>query len=198
MTEFRVPTPEELQELRKKAGMTQAKLADLVGISQSLVARIEKGQVNPSIITLKKILEIIESHQPSQSSIQELLKWKGHTSKLHPLIWVSPDDKVRRAIIIMKRYGISQLPVIKGNNSVGSINEGTIIRKLMITDSMTVFALSVHEIMDEPFPTIELNESVESAFSKIASGIEAILVVEKGRPVGIITKIDIIAFTKGI
>ena len=196
MTEFRVPSPKELQDLRKKVGLTQAELAERVGISQSLVARIEKGQVNPSVGTLKRILNIIEEQKESHSTIRDLLKWKGHSSKLNPLIWVSPEDKVRRAVILMRRHGISQLPVLKGNTSIGSISDGVIIKQLMTIGSQTVFALSVHEIMEPAFPTIDINENVESALSKIASGIDAILVLDEERPVGIITKIDIIAFTK--
>ena len=44
--------------------------------------------------------------------------------------------------------------------------------------------------------TIEIGESVESAFKLIAEGVDAILVVVKGKPVGIITKIDVILYTK--
>ncbi len=196
MTEFRVPTPKELQNLRKKVGLTQAELADRVGISQSLVARIEKGQVNPSVGTLKRILNVIEEQKEVHSTIGDLLKWKGHSSKLNPLIWVSPEDKVRRAVILMRRHGISQLPVLKGNNTIGSISEGAIIKQLMTMGSQKVFGLSVREIMELPFPTIDIKESVDSALSEIASGVEAILVYDEERPVGIITKIDIIAFTK--
>ncbi|MFX1490957.1 MAG: helix-turn-helix domain-containing protein, partial [Promethearchaeota archaeon] len=87
MAEYRVPSPKELQELRKKVGLTQSELAERVGISQSLVARIEKGQVNPSVSTLKRILVEIESQQKSHSSIRDLLRWKGQTSKLHPLVF---------------------------------------------------------------------------------------------------------------
>ncbi|MFW9984994.1 MAG: CBS domain-containing protein [Candidatus Odinarchaeota archaeon] len=196
MAEYRVPSPKELQELRKKVGLTQSELAERVGISQSLVARIEKGQVNPSVSTLKRILVEIESQQKSHSSIRDLLRWKGQTSKLHPLVFIGPNEKVRRAVILMRRLGISQLPVMKGNIMVGSISEGTILRKLTAMESQRVFTLSVHEIMDEPFPTIDINESTESAFSKIASGVEALLVIDEDRPAGIITKIDIIAFTR--
>lgn len=196
MSEFRVPTPKELQELRKKVGLTQEELATRVGISQSLVARIENGQVNPSIITLKRILSVIEDQKQGAPSLRDLLKWKGQTTKMQQLIGISPDDKVRRAVILMRRHGISQLPVIKQNKSVGCIGESTILRKLMVMDSQKVFSLSVHELMEEPFPSIDINESVEIAFSKIASGIEALLIVDQGRPVGIITKIDIIAFTR--
>ncbi len=196
MTEFRVPTPQELQDLRKRVGLTQAELAERVGISQSLVARIEKGRVNPSVVTLRRILSVIEQQKKSYSTIRDLLKWKGHSSKLHPLIWINPNDKVRRAVNLMRRHGISQIPVLKNNKSIGSISEGAIIRQLTTMDSKEVFRLSIREIMEEPFPTLDTADSTEKALSKIAAGIEAILILDHGRPVGIITKIDIIAFTK--
>jgi predicted transcriptional regulator len=196
VTEFRVPTPKELQDLRKKVGLTQTKLAERVGISQSLVARIEKGQVNPSVVTLKRILNVIEEQKKVHRTLGDLLRWKVHASKLNPLIWVGPKDKVRRAVILMRRHGISQLPVLKGNTVVGSISEGTLIKQLMIMESQKVFGLSVQEIMEPPFPTIDIRESVDSALSEIAQGMEAILILDDDRPVGIITKIDVIAFTK--
>ncbi|MFX1318311.1 MAG: CBS domain-containing protein [Promethearchaeota archaeon] len=195
MTEFRVPSPKELQELRKQVGLTQSELAKHVGISQSLVARIEKGQVNPSVGTLKRILAVIEEHKHTYSSLSDLLRWKGQ-SKLNPLIWVGPEDRVRRAVILMRRHGISQLPVLKRNKAIGAISEGTIIKQLMVMESQKVFGLSVQEIMEPPFPTIDIRDKVETAFSKIAAGVEAVLVLDEDRPIGIITKIDVIAYTK--
>ena len=140
MTEFRVPTPKELQELRKKAGLTQSELATQVGISQSLVARIEKGQVDPSLSTLKRILRIIKKQQKPHSTIKDLLRWKASTTKIQPVIAVQTHEKVRRAVNLMRRYGISQLPVFEKNIPVGSLSEGTILRKLMLMDSRKVFA----------------------------------------------------------
>jgi len=196
MTEFRVPTPKELQELRKKAGLTQSELASKVGISQSLVARIEKGQVNPSLSTLKRILRVIEKQKQSHSTIKDLLKWKASTTKIQPLIAIQTHEKVRRAVNLMRRYGISQLPVFEKNSQVGSISESTILRKLMLMESGKVFTLSVQEIMEPPFPKIDVSESVEAAFMKIASGVEAILAMDGERPAGLITKIDLIAYTR--
>ena len=196
MTEFRVPTPKELQELRKKAGLTQSELASQVNISQSLVARIEKGQVNPSLSTLKRILRVIEKRQQSHSTIKDLLKWKTSTSKIQPVIAIQTHEKVRHAVNLMRRHGISQLPVFEKNTPVGSISESTILRKLMLLESGKVFALSVQEIMDAPFPTIDVGESIEAAFMKIASGVEAILAMDGERPAGLLTKIDLIAYTR--
>ena len=196
MSEFRVPTPKELQKLRKKAGLTQSQLASQVGISQSLVARIEKGQVNPSPSTLKRILHVIEKPQESHSTIKDLLKWKSSTTKIQPVIAIQTHEKVRRAVNLMRRHGISQLPVFKQNTPVGSISESTILRKLMLMETGKVFALSVQEIMEAPFPTIDIDESVEAALMKIASGVEAILVMDGERPAGLLTKIDLIAYTR--
>ena len=113
LTEFRVPSPKELQELRKKVGLTQAELADSVGISQSLVARIEKGQVNPSISTLKRILKVIEKQKQVHSSVGDLIKWKGQSSKLNPLIWVGPKDTVRRVSSLCEDMEFRSFPCLK-------------------------------------------------------------------------------------
>ena len=196
MAEFRVPTPKELQELRKKVGLTQLELAERVGISQSLIARIERGKVNTSVTTLQRILKVIEKERELRLTMRDLLNWKKGTSKLPHLISVTPEDKVRRAVLLMRRNGISQLPVIKGKIPIGSIYESTIIKHMVTLGSKAVFQKSVQEIMEQPFPTVELGDDVDIAFKKIAEGIDAILVLDHDQPVGVVTKIDIIMFMK--
>jgi len=41
-----IPTPEEIRARRELLGLKQAELAEKAGISQSMVARIEKGSVD--------------------------------------------------------------------------------------------------------------------------------------------------------
>ncbi|MHA1431033.1 MAG: helix-turn-helix domain-containing protein, partial [Candidatus Freyarchaeota archaeon] len=53
---FRLPTPEDIKRLRKKVGLTQTELAEKAGVSQSLIARIESGSVDPRLSTLQRIL----------------------------------------------------------------------------------------------------------------------------------------------
>ncbi|HIQ55845.1 MAG TPA: helix-turn-helix domain-containing protein, partial [Pyrodictium sp.] len=55
---MRIPTPEELRKLRLKAKLTQRELAKRAGVSQSLIARLERGQVNVRLSTLQRILEV--------------------------------------------------------------------------------------------------------------------------------------------
>ena len=44
-----------IAEARKSAGITQTQLSQKTGISQCDISRIETGQANPSIKTLKRV-----------------------------------------------------------------------------------------------------------------------------------------------
>lgn len=52
-----IPTPTELREKRLQMGLKQADVARMAGISQSMVARIEAGSVDPRVSTLGRIEE---------------------------------------------------------------------------------------------------------------------------------------------
>ena len=47
--------PRMLVEARKRAGLSQQQLADLSGVGQSEINRIENGQGNPTLDTLDRI-----------------------------------------------------------------------------------------------------------------------------------------------
>jgi len=46
-----------ISELRKASGMSQAKFADVVGLSAEFVSRLERGLKSPSILTLARIAD---------------------------------------------------------------------------------------------------------------------------------------------
>lgn len=48
--------PEALVSARTSRGMTQSRLAELSGIGQSEISRIERGQGNPTLETVTKLL----------------------------------------------------------------------------------------------------------------------------------------------
>lgn len=67
-----LPTPKEFRHLRKKAGLTQKRLAQESGVSQSLIARIEKGDIDTRMSTAERILSVIhdaESKKPDRKSV---------------------------------------------------------------------------------------------------------------------------------
>ena len=44
-----IPSPEDIRRMRIRAGLTQKELAERAGVSQSLIARIERGSVDPRL-----------------------------------------------------------------------------------------------------------------------------------------------------
>lgn len=50
---------EEIRKRRNMLKITQPHLAEMAGISESTILRIEKGQANPTIEVLKKITDIL-------------------------------------------------------------------------------------------------------------------------------------------
>lgn len=51
-----IPTGEEIRDVREERGMTQSELADEAGVSQPLIARVENGDVDPTLETVHRIV----------------------------------------------------------------------------------------------------------------------------------------------
>ncbi len=49
----------EIHELREKRGLSQRELAERLGTTQSAVARLEAGNVSPSLPTLDRVAEAL-------------------------------------------------------------------------------------------------------------------------------------------
>ena len=50
--------PKQLKKIRVQLGITQSELAKAAGVSQSLIAKLESGLVDPSFSTMKAISRI--------------------------------------------------------------------------------------------------------------------------------------------
>jgi cystathionine beta-synthase len=117
-------------------------------------------------------------------------------TSLPPLVHTHPDETVREAIAILREYGVSQMPVIKHEPPVvlAEVVGGVTERELMdfaFTDS-TMLDRPVSEVMGRPLPTIGAGEQVHVAVGKL-EGASALLVLDRGHPVGVITRSDVLA-----
>jgi len=185
---LRIPTHEDLKRLRKLAGLTQKELAKKAHVSQSLIARIEVGSVDPRASTLNRILSNISSTKQRRTSASFMHK---------TVITVNVRENIRKTVDLMEKHGISQLPVLDGDKVVGSVQEGTLIRSILRSrDREVLFASSLQSIMEDSFPIISPNTSIDEVLALFSTDKPAVLVVDKGRIVGIITKIDIITKIK--
>jgi len=173
---------EEIKRRRKKLGITQKKLAELVGVSQPLIARIESGDLDPKLSLVKRIFEVLGE-----------LEGKGINAKTimtSPVISVSPDNGILETVDIMRENGFSQVPVIKDEANLGCVTESSILKVIMAKGIDGAEELRVRDIMEDPLPEIPPTETLEN-ISKMLINNPALLVVENGKIVGIVTKHDV-------
>jgi predicted transcriptional regulator len=111
-----------------------------------------------------------------------------------PVITIESDAMVSEATELMRSKDISQLPVVKQGRPIGSINDQIIVQHL--SKGQQIFQKRVEEIMEEAFPSVSPSTKVDVVHQLLASGHPAVLVIDKGVIVGIITKIDLISGAK--
>lgn len=173
---------ERIKSTRQRLGLTQAQLADLAGVSQSLVTKIERGTVEPSFSLAKKIFLALEER--SKQSQKEIIAKDVCTKNI---IFIKASDTVNTAFNLMKKNAVSQMPVIKDKNIIGGISEETFIKKYkQIQEKMTV-----EDIMDEPFPTMPENTEIV-LIRDILKHYPAVILLKQGKPTGIVTKADLL------
>jgi predicted transcriptional regulator len=178
---------EDIRMLRKRRGLTQKEVAEKAGVSQSLIARIENNTVDPRLSTVRKILSVLS------------LINGGKTAEgiMHsPVIAVKITESVRRAVELMKKHDVSQIPVVNGGRVVGSVQESTIMNRITRSGNLRrFFSESVYTIMEEPFTTVKPSMRVEDVLKFLTAGHHALLVTDRGKLEGIITKIDVLSST---
>lgn len=181
-----IPTGEAIRRLRRRAGLTQKELAERIGVSQSLISRIERGSVDPKLSTVQAILNILSGYTGMKKRACDIMNPN--------VISIRYDETVRDAVDLMKTYDISQLPVERDGKMIGSIHEASLIRMLVFErNPREFFEQKVFKVMEKPFPTVSPDTLLEEVMLILSRGEPAVIVEEDGRMVGIITKIDVIS-----
>lgn len=180
-----LPTGEDVRKLRQKLGLTQSELARRAGVSQSLIARIEAGDIDPRLSTLRKIWKVLRDARVTKGLCA------GDIMK-SPVVHVTPKDTIAYATRLMKENDISQLPVLENGIQVGSISEAGLVSAVTSERDLAEISMKpVIEVMNDGFPTVSKNLDVATV-SRFVEVNPAVLVVERGKVIGIITKADII------
>ena len=186
MFEDMLPSLGEIPKKRKELGLTQSRLAVSAGVSQSIIAKIEAGSVDPSYSVVQRLFSALERagvESPARR-VDELIS--------RPVVSVARTQLVRDAVDLMRRRGYSQLPVFEGGRSVGSVSEKTILDRAARGESLeSVLGLKVREIMDSPFPVVNSDTPLDLVLGLLQSNY-GVLVAKGESIVGILTKSDIL------
>jgi len=175
-----LPTPDDLRERRKELDLTQSELAERADVSQPLIARIEGGDVDPRLSTLRRIVGALDEAESAVMHAEDIM----HEGVIH----VAPDDSVREAIDVMVKEGYSQLPVVRDGRPQGIISNSD-IRQL---DSETAGDLPVADAMREAITTVEPTATLDEVNAHLNHQ-DAVMVVADGQLKGIITEADVAA-----
>lgn len=183
-----LPTPNDIKKLRLDLDLTQHELASRAGVSQPLIARIEAGDVDPRLSTLRKIFNAFDAARKEKVQVIDLM----HS----PVIHTNSDSSIEEAARLMEDHSFSQMPVIDNGVPVGSISTDQIVRSMTDQDLRKVSHLLVRNIMSDSFPTVSPKADMNTV-SRILEENPAVLVLEMGKVVGMVTKHDIMKMLRG-
>jgi predicted transcriptional regulator len=192
-----LPDLDKIRQMRKRLGLSQRELASLAGVSQSLIAKIERGSIDPSYSNVRRILFAFEDvlrkrkvegvRSGAQLTVGDLAT-KG-------VISVSPDQTVGEATERMMKGRFTQLPVMVGEKVIGALTDDR-LRDYTIeaTKNRTksyeeVMRTRIDEMMGEPFPILSEDTPIDVASLHLQRE-EAILISRKGAIIGILTSAD--------
>src|SRR3989338_7950435 len=163
----------EIKKIRKSLGLTQTDLAKRANVSQSLIAKIESGKIDPTFTKTKKIFDTLNDLENKEEiKAEELMNRK--------VVSISPVDSIKESIGKMKKFEISQMPVLDGHNVVGLVSESTLLDALMGNKSK-----KIADIMEESPPTVAKTASVR-VISNLLKHYPMVLVSESGKLTGLI------------
>ncbi len=130
-------------------------------------------------------------------TVEELLVAK-HGGEVPEFVTIAAHAKVGEGIDTMQRYGISQLPVVRDGQCdsladvIGSLQDRALLERVFGNPD------AVHEdvaaAMQPPLAAVEASATLDEVFSTLSGGTNAVVVAREGKPVGVLTRSDLLEF----
>ncbi len=122
---------------------------------------------------------------------------RGKSGRIPDLVHTHPSETIAEAVHILQEYGVSQMPVVRAEPPIvaaevaGSVSERALLDALYSGKASLVDRVDQH--MDPPLPTVGTNEPVGDAVARLEKA-DALLVQEDGKPVGVVTRQDLLSY----
>ena len=134
-------------------------------------------------------------HEDGEKTVGDVLRSKS--GAIPALVHTHPNETVRVAIDILREYGVSQMPVVKAEPPVmsgevaGAVSERALL-ELLFTKRAHL-ADSVEKHIEPGLPLVGAGEKVSVARQELEKA-DGILVVDEGKPIGVLTRADLLGF----
>jgi predicted transcriptional regulator len=174
----------QIRRQRILLGLTQTELAKAAGTSQSLVAKLERGRLSPSYEVVRRLVEALDARAATEEpDARSLMQSRP--------IWVEPAERLGKALERMKSHGFSQLPVVDLGSPVGSLSERAVLGRIEAGAELEALKRQpVKSVMGPSFPTVD-PRTRRRTLVEILRDNDAVLVMDAGKVLGVITKSDL-------
>jgi cystathionine beta-synthase len=133
--------------------------------------------------------------QPSERTVGDVLRRKG--GGLPDLVHTHPNETIAVAVGILREFAVSQMPVVLAEPPImaaevaGSVSEKDLLDALYAGKARLSDRVEHH--MAPPLPTIGSGEPAAAAVEQLHEA-DAVLVQDDGKPVGVLTRQDLLSF----
>lgn len=128
-----------------------------------------------------------------EHTVADIIEARG--SGIPPLVYVHPEDTVQRAVNVMRGYGLSQLPVAKGEMPLAAAEILGAVDELTVMDTAFrnphLMDEPVDKVMGERLPTIGIGEPIDLAVGLLDKA-PALVVLAGGRPHVVLSRTDVV------
>ena len=147
-------------------------------------------QFNDTWMRENNMLVQAETIEPT---LHDVLTYRRTHSRTMPLVVsVVPTDSIADAVELLRRYGISQTPVIQNGRMVGSLTENILLRHLASGEPLN--SMVVGDLQGQPFAQLQADAPAHEAYTLFSSGQSAVAVMNGDVLEGIVTKSDLLEF----
>jgi cystathionine beta-synthase len=126
----------------------------------------------------------------SMITVQDVLF--GKRNHIPTLVSINYDDTVDRALSLIREFNISQIPVLKEGNVVGSVSEGVLLQKVL--DGSAHGNTRVEYLLEKPLPVVAIDAHLPRAMKVLSASNAAVAVDAQGKPAGILTRFDLLEY----
>jgi cystathionine beta-synthase len=111
------------------------------------------------------------------------------------LLSVEAHEPVRKALQLVQRHGVSQLPVLREGRVVGTLYDSEIMKRVL--EDPAALDQPVESVMGSPLPVVGVDEPLSRVTRLLADRNAAVLVQEGSELLGILTRFDMLQFIAG-